>query len=122
MLLLSDPRGSFPILESGIIGTYTGLLVGVSLIVSISLASTQSRIDIIGVGTSIATGLATAGVLSTHEIECIQQLHTIEPIDESGFISQLQAIGLERHFIAGVTEHRLINYGMSQEPVQVFLE
>lgn len=75
--------------------------MGTSLVISIYLTSKQVEIDVIGVGTSIAAGLATAGILSTHEIERIQRIHNVKPLDESDIVLELQAIGLKRHFIAG---------------------
>lgn len=82
---------------------YTGLLVGISLIASIYFTRNQVGIDVIGVGTSIGAGLAAAGVLSTQEIEHIQRVHNVKSLEESDLVLQLQAIGLNRYFLAGVT-------------------
>lgn len=76
--------------------------MGTSLIISIYLTNDQIGIDVIGVGTSIAAGLATAGVLSTHEIERIQRVHNVKPLGENVIVLQLQTIGFNRHFVAGV--------------------
>jgi hypothetical protein len=100
---MTDPKELFSILEGGIIGVYTGLLAGSSLLTSIYIANSRVGMDIIGLGTSIATGLAIAGVLSTYEIKRIHQIHNIKPIEENKLILRLQEIGFERHFIAGVT-------------------